>query len=193
MTLLHISYTQDLSKSSQWEMQKPVFPLKLNIQTESVRLSVPALFFNLEIPVLFLSTVMSMNSRLLSTSAEPDSQCWIILLEKSHKKVEGADPTTDFRCFENATACLSWPKGAHDCHHVPTQGVRAAYSSVTLSPTHHIFFTILAEKLCFMTFLLWQQPHNPYGCSRIWREEVQLQLKWHHYSIHLFLRRWRRP
>lgn len=102
-------------------MQKPIFPLKFNMQTESVRLGVPTLFLSLEIPVFFLSTNVSMNSRLLSTGAEPDSLCWIILLEKSPRNVEGADPTKDLRCFEITIACLSWPEVVSDCHHVCTE------------------------------------------------------------------------
>lgn len=101
--------------------------------------------------------------------------------------MEGADPTTDLRCFAITIAFLSWPEEASDCCHVPAQGVRAAHSSVVLSPTHHIYCTILAEKLCSMISLIWQQPHNPYGSSRICTEEIQPQLKCHPYSIHLFL------
>lgn len=95
-----------------------------------------------------------MNSRNLSTGAELDSLCWIIFWRGVSKNVEEADPSTDLRCFEITIACLSWPKEARDCHYVPAQGVRAADSSVALSLTHHIYFTILAEKLCFMIFLI---------------------------------------
>lgn len=92
-------------------MQKPIFPLKFNIQTESVRLRVPILFLSLEMPVFFLSTVMSMNSRLLSTGAEHDNLCWTLLLEKSRKKKSGRGwPHHRFKmfCNHNCLLVMAW-------------------------------------------------------------------------------------
>lgn len=154
-------------------MQKPIFPLKFSIQTELVRLRALTLFLSLEVSMLFLSNVMPVHFRLLSTGAELDNSVG----EESQKKQKWADPTTDLRCFEITLACLSWPEEASDCHQVPTQGVRAAYSSVALSLIHHIYLTVLAEKQCFRILLIWQQPHNHYGSSRICAEQIQPQLK----------------
>lgn len=56
------------------ESCKNLFFLQSLTYTESVRISIS--FLSLEIPVFFPSTVISMNSRLLSTSAELDSLYW---------------------------------------------------------------------------------------------------------------------
>lgn len=58
-----------------------------------MRLRVLTLFLNLEISMLFLSNVMSVNFRLLSTGAELDNSVG----EESQKEKKQADPTTGLK------------------------------------------------------------------------------------------------
>lgn len=173
-------------------MQNPIFPLKFKMQTESVRLRVPTLFLSLEIPVFLLSAVMSMNSRLLSTGAETDSLCWIILLEKSPKKSGRGWPHHRSKMFWNHNCLLAMVWGDQwlpSCRHKKNKG---CLQLSCLKP-HSFILHHASRKIMFHGFShefhMIFSPHNPYGSSRICTEEIQPQLKWHHYSTYLFLRR----